>query len=207
MTCTRLVVVLLLGAGWLFDGPRAHAQQIDVQYKRKADMLCPLAGIMLPAAALAGGDGTFRIGVLGRDPFDGQDIAGNFVNHLDEMARVKRTYKEKRIVISRFSSAKDYRPCQVLFISALSAPDSAEKSAAERLAAVLKIIKAAPVLLVGDTPGLAERGAHINFFVAADAQGVPKVMFEITPGAAKRAGLTIDAGLLRLAARIVQDNA
>ncbi len=208
MTRTRHFQILLIVASQLaLGGQLALAQAVDVQYQRKADMLHPLAGILLPPAALAGGDGTFRIGVLGQDPFNGRAVAGNAVNFLDEMVRAKRDFKGLRIVIQRFSSAKDYRPCQVVFISALSAADSVERTAEERLAALLKLKHERPLLVVGDSAGLAEKGAALRFFVFRDATGIEKVSFELNPNAAKRSGLQVSPGLLRLAGKIVPDRA
>jgi hypothetical protein len=206
MTRTHVLFILLslLTAGTM--APRTVDGQvalIDVQYKRKAEMLCPLAVLLPPAVPAT--DPTFRIGILGRDPFQGQDEDGNAVNFLDVMAAQKGSVNKRRIVIQRFSSVKDYRPCHVLFLSAQSAPESDEGSADERLAAILKRAPAAPVLLVADSEGLAEQGAAVNFFVGRDDAGVPKVKFEVNPAAAKRAGLTIHPGLLRLADRIVGD--
>lgn len=202
----RLPFVLIVCGILLLDARAASAQrQIDVQYKRKADMLCPLAGILLPSQSFE--DGIFRIGVLGGDPFDGFDQFGNPVNHLDEMVASKGTYKGQRLVVHRFSSANDYRVCDVLFISAVSASDSDERSAEERLAAVLRMRHPQPLLVVADTAGLAAKGATINFVLKNAANGVPKVSFEINPQAAKRAGLKVSPGLLRLASRIVQERA
>jgi hypothetical protein len=205
MNNPHILLLLILFAA--LAASRAAAQNqttVDLQYQRKAEMLCPLGGILLPAAALAN-DNAFSIGVLGGDPFQGSDLAGNPVNHLDQMATQRGTFKNKPIVVYRFDSVKDVRKCNVLFISATSATGSVERSALERLAAVLKQPPAWPMLVVADTPGAAEAGAVINFFVDTDPNGVSRVSFEINPAAAKRAGFDVNPQLLRLAARTVGD--
>jgi ribosome-associated protein YbcJ (S4-like RNA binding protein) len=49
-------------------------------------------------------------------------------------------------------------------------------------------------LLVGETPGFAERGGAVNFFIEEN-----KVRFEINPEVAKRRHLKISSKLLGLA--------
>jgi hypothetical protein len=143
--------------------PAAHGQSVvDVQYQRKAEMLCPLGSILVPAETLAA-DEAFRIGILGGDPFQGTDPAGNPVNFLDEMATQKGAVRGKRIIITRFATAKECQPCHVLFISAAALGEGPQQTAQERLAAVLKKLPAKPLLVAGDSPGLAEAGAAINW--------------------------------------------
>ena len=50
------------------------------------------------------------------------------------------------------------------------------------------------MLVVGDSPGLAEKGAIINFVIEDN-----KVRFEVNPQAARQAHLQISSKLLRLA--------
>lgn len=187
-------------------GTTAYGQTlVDVQYQRKAEMLCPLGKILLPDNALDN-ETTFRIGVLGGDPFQGTDALGNSVNFLDEMATQRGNVRGRRIVILRFLSARDVRPCHMLFISSLSPPGAEEHSSQERLAAILKRPRGGPCVLTADAPDMAEAGVAVNFFLALpDPSGVSRVSFEVNPDAAKRAGLTVDPGLLRLASRVVTD--
>ncbi len=70
---------------------------------------------------------------------------------------------------------------------------------AEQLPAALEKSRGGHVLIVGETPGLAERGAAINLFLEQN-----RVRFEVNIDAANRAGLAISSQLLRLA-RIVHD--
>ena len=117
---------------------------------------------------------TFTIGVLGDDPVGPA---------LEEIARIKKTFRGKPIVIHRFEKVEDYKPCQMLFVSS-----------PERLEPMLKRLRDAPVLVVTDSAGLAKRGSMINFFIEKDT-----VKFEINHKAAKRVGLEVDSRLLQLA--------
>jgi hypothetical protein len=72
---------------------------------------------------------------------------------------------------------------QILFIGADAAP---------RLGAVLGRTRGAPVLLVGDSPGLAKRGVAINFFLQPDILGDgERLRFQINPSALEQRGLKV----------------
>ena len=118
----------------------------------------------------------FVIGVLGNDPFD---------KLLDEIAASKKI-AGRRIVVRRFREADSIERCQMLFIAA-STTEELRKAAMEHL-------KAAPVLIVGERPGMALRGAAINFIIEDN-----KVRFEINREAAHSRHLSISSKLLGLA--------
>jgi hypothetical protein len=128
-------------------------------------------------------DESFVIGVLGKDPFG--DI-------LDQIAR-ERKIKGKPVIIRRFDSADDYKPCHILFIAAEGTNGGKNESPLERLEAVKKKIKGAPPLLVGDSEGLAEKGAVFNFY--PEGKGY---RFEVNHEAAKRADLKLDVRLIKM---------
>lgn len=197
------VVTLGLVFCWLLGSRElAVAQEvIDVQYRLKAERLYMLAALIQPPKGLAAGEEAVVVGVLGKDPFSGVDETGRQVNHLDEeVKRSKAKASRKPMVVKRVASAKDIPHCHILFISAEAAADSDEKTVDERLAAALKKTAGSAVLTVGDTKGLADKGAVINFYLTSDAAGVPKVAFEFNPDAARRAGLTkVNAGVYNLA--------
>jgi len=213
LTRSFILNLFLTMCGLAVSSPGASAQQtmVDLQYRRKADMLYPLASLIQSEKGFADGGETLIIGVLGKDPFQGIDPAGQPVNHLDAMVAESnaRTGAQKRkyIEVKRFVSAKDYTACHVLFVSAQAAAGSAEKTVEQRLAAALELTKTSTVLICSDTEGFAKKGATLNFVLRKDANGVIKVVFEFNPDAAKRAGFTkIDARIYRLAT-VVQDNA
>lgn len=116
------------------------------------------------------------IGILGPDPFGGI---------LDEIVRTKRL-DGRPLVMRQFTSMADYSPCHILFVTAAVAGE-------QKIAAIQKN-QGKPVLLVGETPGFAERGGTINFFVEEN-----RIRFEINTDAARQSQLKISSKLLSLA--------
>jgi len=92
------------------------------------------------------------------------------------------------IDVVRFSDGEDCSKCQVLFVGA---------SEKKRLAEILDLVKAKPVLTVGETEGFTEQGGVINF-VKKDG----KVRFEIDLAAARMAQLSISSRVLSLADKV-----
>lgn len=176
---------LSLSVGLLaLRGSAAVAEEIDREYELKAAYLYNFGRyVEWPKNAIPGNDDTFVIGVIGRDPFG---------RILDGIAEAK-TIQDKKIVIRRFASAKDYQPCHILFVAAGADDGADEKTVEDRMNAVTTKTKGTPVLLVGDTTGLAQKGALINFFIDDN-----KIKLEINPSAATRAGVKISSKLLGL---------
>jgi hypothetical protein len=88
--------------------------------------------------------------------------------------------------VRRFASVEDYRqPCHILFVS--------RSLTGVQQAALIAKTEGKPVLVVGETPGMAERGAIANFFVDGDY-----IRFELNVDTARRAQLRMDAKLLSL---------
>ena len=129
-----------------------------------------------PADSFANAQDRFVIGVLGPAPFD---------SLLDEIAATKKI-AGREIVIERWATAKQVSGCQMLFVSAGA-------SEVERSEAV-RILTGSAVLIVGETPGLANQGGVINFYIDDN-----KVRFEINPEAAQKKKLKISSKLLGLA--------
>lgn len=117
--------------------------------------------------------------VVGRDPF-GQILD----NTAEELLQRGKTLNIKRGIL-----LSDISQCTLLYIS------QSEKS---RLAKIVTHAKAFPVLLIGDTPGYAESGVGINFFIQKN-----QIRFEINIKAVELSGLKISSELLGLA-RIVE---
>jgi hypothetical protein len=114
--------------------------------------------------------------VLGTDPFG---------TVLEEIAKTKQI-DGRPIVIRRFASMAEYRPCHVLFVGG--------SVSAEQKALAIQAAHTSPVLLVGEEPGFANQGGTINFFLDEN-----KIRFEINAEAAKREQLKISSKLLSLA--------
>ncbi|MHB1036925.1 MAG: YfiR family protein [Pirellulales bacterium] len=151
--------------------------EIDREYTIKAAYLYNFGRyVEWPANSFRGADDPFVIGVLGTDPFGAT---------LDEIASEKKIAR-RRIVARRFASMTEYVPCHILFVVA--------STSAEQRAAAVQKLQNSRVLLVGETPGFAQQGGVINFFVEQN-----KVRFEINVQAAKREQLKISSKLLSLA--------
>jgi hypothetical protein len=176
---------------------RLHAQEevIDREFELKAAYLYNF-GRYVEWPHKAATDVPFVIGILGKDPFGTQ---------LDRIA-AQRTILGRKISILRFNSAKDTKPCQILFVASRPAKASDEDTPAERLRAALEVLKDQPVLVVADTPGLARKGAAITFLVDLDEN---RIKLEINLEAVKRRGLKISSRLLALkdtgVVKLVQD--
>ncbi len=139
-----------------------------------------------PEEKLAKSDGVITIGIVGNDPFDGafEPI-------------IKKKIKNKKLVIKRFSDSdqdkKALKECHLLYICPMER---------ENLNKITEAVKDSCVLTVGETADFSEAGGIITF-VMEDK----KVRFEINHAAAKKAGLEVRSQLLRLAKRVVKEEA
>jgi hypothetical protein len=177
--------VWLIGL-WAWPLPASPAAEPGSasEYAVKAAFLYQLAQyVEWPAAnppPAGPAEGAFVIGVLGADPFG---------RALDALAERKKL-GGRALAVRRYKKLQDVGDCQLLFVA---------RSEEARLEEVMARFGRLPVLLVGDSPGFAERGLHVNFFLAEE-----RVRFEINLEASRRAGLQVSAKLLRLA-RLVKD--
>lgn len=118
--------------------------------------------------------------VIGNHPFRAQ---------LDQLAALTAD-SETPYRVSYFDRPAEIRGCDALFIA---------RSERRRLHEILRHAKSGnPMLTFGDTPGYAQRGVIINFYVEGG-----RVRFEINKPAADDAGFSISARVLKLA-RIVE---
>jgi hypothetical protein len=119
--------------------------------------------------------GTFVIGVLG---------SSTIQNDLKKMAASKKI-NGMSIEVRQFSSADQVGDCHILYVSA---------SESAKLNQVLSNTKSKPVLVVTDNPGLAKKGAAINF---VEVEG--KIKFELSQKNAEASGLKVAGALASLA--------
>ncbi len=101
---------------------------------------------------------------------------------MDILFAEKKEINGKKLVIKRFSSLEEMKESHILFVS-ISMKDHFEE--------ILKKVKGLPVLVVGDTPGFAQRGACINFFMQKD-----QIRFEFNIYALKTGRFEVDSLLL-----------
>jgi hypothetical protein len=120
------------------------------------------------------------LGVLGENPFG---------TALEQMAAGAGS-DARGISIKYYRTIEEWEPCHVLFICASETKDMDK---------ILDKTRNLPVLLIGDSPGLAEKGAIINLLIEDN-----KVRFEVNSEAARQAHLRISSKLLRLAKLVGQ---
>ncbi len=95
---------------------------------------------------------------------------------------------DRVVKVRRSKRVEDLKTCQIVFIS---------RSERGKLDSIIEALSGANVLTVGDSDGFARQGGVIGLVMDGD-----KVRFEINTAAAKRAGLTIDLQLARLAVHV-----
>jgi hypothetical protein len=154
--------------------PLAAAAQVADEYAVKALFLANFA-LFTDWPASKGAD--LPVCVLGGDPL-GAAAAKIEGRKVGERTLVTRLLREKEHV----------GQCAVVFVS---------RDAVASLAPLLDALRGKPVLTVGETEGLAQRGVMINMVLRND-----KVSFEINNEAARQAGLAFSAKLLKLAVAV-----
>ena len=174
--CATLAIVV---AGIDWQGAISVAAELSrpAEYEIKAAFLYNFIKFTeWPAQALGKQEEPFVIGVLGRDPFGAA---------LDKLIEGE-TIHSKSIVARRFPRMDEAAAnSHVLFIS------SSEES---QLPTILRLVDRQGVLTVSEIESFAQRGGVINLKKENN-----KIVFEINIEAAKRAGLTMNAQLLKLA--------
>lgn len=183
LVCGAMVGILVPATG--SRQPHVYAQEQTVLVPERE---CKVKYVYLysfalltkwPARAFDQTDDPFVIGVLGQKPF-GQV--------LDEIARRKRL-SGRRIVIRRFQSMKEYKPCHILYVTSTVPPEKAR--------AITQKLRDQSVLLVGETPDFEMSGGVIGFAIEAG-----NVKFNLNMKAARQRNLVVTARLSRLANRI-----
>lgn len=152
------------------------------EYQLKAAFLFNFAKFTdWPDDVFAGPGAPFAVCVLGRDPFG---------SSLDDTLRGK-TIANRPVAVERLRDLAGVQRCQMVFVT---------QSETGRLPAILRALRGAKSLVVGETAGFAHAGGAIEFTLEDE-----RVRFTINPDATERAGLRISSQLLGLA-RIVHDD-
>jgi YfiR/HmsC-like len=156
--------------------------QSATEYQVKAAFLFNFAKFVeWPADVFPVADAALQVCVLGQDPF-GHDF---------EQMIADKTVDGHRIEVIHPSGVPQAKACQIIFVA------SSEK---RQVREILRGLRGASVLTVGDSAGFAGMGGIINF-VLDDG----RVRFEINVKAAERAHLKVSARLLTVAKVIVAD--
>jgi hypothetical protein len=118
---------------------------------------------------------SLTICLLGEDPFHGN------LNNLIKGKSVKNRPIEVRLIES-LSAGKD---CELLFVSDAETQNFAKNK---------QVLQARHILTVGESMNFIDVGGQIQFFVEDN-----KVRFEVDVAAVERAGMKIDARVLKIA--------
>jgi hypothetical protein len=119
--------------------------------------------------------GKFVIGVFG---------SSSIKKDLEAMASTKKV-NGITIEVKQFNSTAGIDECNILYVSS---------SESDRMTEIIQATNSKPVLLVTDKPGLAKKGAAINF---VEQEG--KVKFELNQQNAESRGLKVSGSLSSLA--------
>jgi len=131
-----------------------------------------------PAGDQAVDSATFRLCVLGQDPF-GQTL---------DATVAAESIDGKSVVTRRIAKPEESDGCRMLFVSA---------SEDRQLTQIVRVLDKSAILTVSDMPGFLQRGGMIQFV----AEG-KRVRFQINAAAAQHVGLALSSELLRVAASV-----
>jgi hypothetical protein len=197
LSCAGLVVILTI----CLQNLQIVAQEnvVSREYTIKAGVIGVLSKCVIwPEDALPSEGEPLKIGILGKDPF-----LENGVHQLERIVDVGRS-KGENVVLMHFDSAKDYQPCQILYVSSEATAQSEEQTIVERVQAAKKIAEEQAVLVVGESNGLALQGAVANLLYD---RATNLIQLEINPDEAARRGIKLAPDLLRLKlVKIVRDS-
>ncbi len=169
--------IMLLAAVFCPGSAACGEARKPTEYEVKAAYIYNFAKFIEWPTVFRDRNDALHVCVIGDDPI------GHSLADIDGKSVLNRKIRVRRNV-----ALQNLEECEVVFIS---------HSAREQLDQILEAINRFSVLTIGDTKGFAQRGVLINFYMENN-----RVLFEINPKAAVRAGLKINSNLLRIA-RIV----
>ncbi len=162
----------------VWSSPLLSAAVRPSDYDVKAVYLLHFGRFATWPATTAAADESFRVCVLGRDPF-GPSL---------DAALAGETIDGRNVVAMRIGTPQQAIGCRILFVSA---------SEADQWPRILKSLDNAEALTVSDMPEFATRGGVIQF-VSHDN----KVRFEVNVTAAEQAHVRLSSDLLRVASAV-----
>jgi hypothetical protein len=179
----RYALRLLAGAAaaWCCTVCTYGQSGVDLQreYNVKAVSLYAFGRyVTWPDEAFESDESPVVIGVLGGNPFG------------DALERIaaKKTLNGRPMVIKQLAGTKDVAGSHIVFVTRSVSPEVETE--------VLQSTAGKPVLVVGETPGFADRGGIVNFFLSG-----ANIKFELNPARGAACQLHLDAKLLSLAAK------
>lgn len=171
--CRLLAVALLALAGALRP---TQAADNSKEYDVKAALLYNFTQFVdWPADSFASAEAPLVIGIIGRDPF------GDTLEKLVEREHVDT----HRIVVQQCRNMVEAGRCQILFISITER---------DKLQQILNGLEKRPILTVAEFDGFIGRGGMVRLYRNSEN----KIRVRINLEAAKAAGLTMSAKLLRV---------
>jgi hypothetical protein len=176
-TASLRILTVLLMAFLLSLGEINFAEaQDNREYAIKAAFLFNfIQFVKWPAKSFKTDESSFKIGILGDDPFG---------STLDDTIRGESVGGRPVVVIREHDMAR-LSDCQIIFIC---------RSEQDHLNEILSQVHSKPILTVSEMDGFAQQGGDINFYPVSG-----KIHFEINPQATSQAGLNMSSQLLALA--------
>jgi len=176
-----LIVSLIAPCAVANEAPvRAQSSQFN-EYHEKAEYLLNFTRyVEWPAKSFKQTNSPIVISILGQDRF-GDDLRSFLA---DKMVQ------GRKLIVRGVTSLEECKDSQILFVS---------ESEKKRTARVLQLLKASPVLTVGETDKFLQFGGIINFSLKDEL-----LCLDINQTAAERVGLKISSKLLLIADRTKQ---
>jgi hypothetical protein len=178
------ILPILLVSAWL----NAQNAPGSSEYLIKAGFIYNFANLVQwPSTSFAQPDSPIVIVILGEDHFGttlDRALEGKKVNARPFVIKRARSVSELQRTLG------PQKECQILYVSTSEMPHLGE---------AIQVLRGAPVLTIGETPGFARSGGIINLILEDN-----KVRFEVNVQAAKDADLNISSRLLALA-RIIPE--
>ena len=178
-TLLILFFLILYTGAFALSVATAHQTDMEVEYKIKAAFLLNFAKfINWPKEAFSDNRQTFKICVLGHDPFD-PTMAGIESHSIDN----------RDIILYRTDRVDQTRDCHLLFISS---------SETNNLQTIHGTLADHSIITVSDINDFARSGGIIEFIRKGN-----KLTFKINLKQARKKGLNIDSSLLNLATEVI----
>lgn len=197
-----IIVILILLTVLFAARATAADSKKDYEQNIKAAFLFNFVNFVdWPKERMPDNDEPIIIGIIGNKdsikafaPIKGKKIRGKniIIKQFDDLSKLEKS-KDKNNS-SWDQKIESLKKCHIVILY------RCDNDARGRQTAIIKELKGTPTLLVGESPGMLERGCNINFLVEKN-----KVRFEINLVSTKHNNLKIRSKLLKLAKRIIKE--